>query len=170
MNRIALLRGVNVGKNQRISMASLREALTAAGHGEVRTLGQSGNVVFTSRKRTASLERGLRDALGVPVVVRTDAELAAVVERDPLGDVADNGSRYLVTFLSAALPAAERRALEQVAVAPERLVVRGRELYSWHPGGLHASPLAKALAAPRQVVATGRNWNTVVKLLALAQG
>jgi uncharacterized protein (DUF1697 family) len=170
MNRIALLRGVNVGKNRRISMTELREKLSASGYDDVRTHGQSGNVVFTSRKGAASLERELRDTLGVPVVVRTAAELAAVVESNPLGDVADNGSRYLVAFLSRALPAPERRALEEAAVAPERLVVRGRELYSWHPDGLYASPLAKALAAPREVVATGRNWNTVVKLLALAQG
>jgi uncharacterized protein (DUF1697 family) len=169
MNRIALLRGVNVGRNRRISMAEVRETLAAAGYDDARTHGQSGNVVFTSRKRAASLERELQATLGVPVVVRTDDELAAVVEGDPLGDVADNGSRYLVTFLSRALPAAERRALEEAAAPPERLVVRGREIYSWHPGGLYASPLAKALAAPREVVGTGRNWNTVVKLLALAR-
>ena len=170
MNRIALLRGVNVGKHRRLSMAELRETLAAAGYDDVRTHGQSGNLVFTSGKRAASLERELGGALGVPVIVRTAAELTAVVDRDPLGDIAVNGSRYLVTFLSRALSAAERRALEEIAVAPERIVAHGRELYSWHPGGLYASPLARALAAPREVVATGRNWNTVVKLLALAQG
>jgi uncharacterized protein (DUF1697 family) len=168
--RIALLRGVNVGRNRRISMADLRKTLADGGFGEARTLGQSGNVVFTSRKRPATLERELTDLLGVPVVVRTAEELAAVVDHDPLGSVAGNGSRYLVTFLSRKLTAREARELAAVVVPPERVAVHGREVYSWHPGGLYASPLAKALAASRDVVATGRNWNTVVKLLALAQG
>lgn len=166
---IALLRGVNVGRNRRISMAELRRTLEQAGYGEVRTHGQSGNVVFASRKKPVTLERELRDLLGVEVVVRTLEELAAVVAHDPLRRVADSGSRYLVTFLSRPLPAAAARELKTATVAPERLVVHGREVYSWHPGGLYDSPLAKALAAPRDVVATARNWNTVAKLLALAQ-
>jgi uncharacterized protein (DUF1697 family) len=166
---IALLRGVNVGRNRRISMAELRRTLEQAGYGEVRTHGQSGNVVFVSHKKPVTLERELRDLLGVQVVVRTLEELAAVVSHDPLRKVVDSGSRYLVTFLSRSLPAAAARELKAATVAPERLVVHGREVYSWHPGGLYDSPLAKALAAQRDVVATARNWNTVAKLLALAQ-
>jgi len=169
VSRIALLRGVNLGRNRRISMGGLRETFAQAGYGEVRTHGQSGNVVFASRKNAGTLERELTQLLGVPVVVRTATELAAVVERDPLAGVWDNGSRYLVTFHSRPLTAAEKRALEEVAAEPERIAVHGREVYSWHPRGQYASPLAAALAASKDVVATGRNWNTVVKLLALAQ-
>jgi len=170
MSRIALLRGVNVGRNRRITMAELRGTLASAGYDDVRTHGQSGNVVFASRKKTATLERELHDLLGVQVVVRTGEELAAVVAHDPLGKVADNGSRYLVTFLSRPLAAQAVRALKAATAPPEQLAVHGREVYSWHPGGLYDSPLAKALAARQDVGATGRNWNTVTKLLALAQG
>jgi uncharacterized protein (DUF1697 family) len=169
MSRIALLRGVNVGRNRRISMAELRSTLEQAGYGDVRTHGQSGNVVFASRKTSTTLERELPDLLGVQVVVRTGDELAAVVAHDPLRAVADNGSRYLVTFLSRPLAAEAVQALKASTVSPEQLAVHGREVYSWHPGGLYDSPLAKALAAPQDIVATGRNWNTVTKLLALAQ-
>jgi uncharacterized protein (DUF1697 family) len=170
MSRIGLLRGVNVGRNRRISMAELRSTLARAGYDEVRTHGQSGNVVFASRKKPATLERELLALLGVQVVVRTAEELAAVVAHDPLRKVADNGSRYLVTFLSRPLAAQAVRSLKAATALPEQLAVHGREVYSWHPGGLYDSPLAKALAAPQDVVATGRNWNTVTKLLALAQG
>jgi uncharacterized protein (DUF1697 family) len=170
VSRVALLRGVNVGRNRRISMSELRETLERSGYAEVRTHGQSGNVVFASRKKPATLERELSDLLGVAVIVRTGEDLAAAVEHDPLAGAWDNGSRYLLTFLSRTLKAEEKRALEAAAAASERVAVHGREVYSWHPDGLHASPLAAALAAPKDVVATARNWNTVQKLLALAQG
>jgi uncharacterized protein (DUF1697 family) len=102
-------------------------------------------------------------------MVRTRAELAEVVERDPLGDVADNGSRYRVGFLAKAVPARVVRELQAAAVEPERVAVAGREIYSWHPGGFQRSPLVRQLADGRLGVAsTARNWNTVTKLLALA--
>lgn len=165
MNRVALLRGVNVGRNRRIGMAELREQLGAAGHGEVRTVGQSGNVAFASRASTSSLERSLTELLGVEVLVRTAAELAEVVALDPLGRAADNGSRYLVTFCREPVDAA---LLEDVVASPEAVAVVGREIYSWYPDGLHGSELAKLLVAKKLgVVATGRNWNTVAKLQAL---
>jgi uncharacterized protein (DUF1697 family) len=166
VNRVALLRGVNVGRNQRITMADLRESLAAAGHGEVKTVGQSGNVVFESRASAASLERSLSKLVGVEVLVRTAGELAAVVALDPLGRAGDNGSRHLVTFCREPIDAA---LVEVVTSAPEEVAVRGREVYSWHPNGLHGSELAKLLGAKKLgVVATGRNWNTVVKLHELA--
>jgi uncharacterized protein (DUF1697 family) len=169
VSRVALLRGVNVGRHRRISMGELRKSLVEAGYGDVRTHGQSGNVVFASRKQPATLERELGGLLGVQVVVRTPEELATVVEKDPLAGQWHDGSRYLVTFLSRSLAASEWRALESATVERERVAFRGREVYSWHPDGLHASALAKALAAPRDFIATSRNWNTVLKLLALAR-
>jgi uncharacterized protein (DUF1697 family) len=167
VNRIALLRGVNVGRNRRIGMAELRDRLADAGHGEVKTVGQSGNVVFASRASAKTLERSLTELLGVEVLVRTADELAAVVALDPLARAGDNGSRHLVTFCREPVDA---RMLEAVAASPEAVAVHGREVYSWHPNGLHGSELAKLLGATKLgVVATGRNWNTVVKLHQLAR-
>jgi uncharacterized protein (DUF1697 family) len=155
-------------------MAELRTLLEDAGYEGVRTHLQSGNVVLSSplspRQLEAQLERQLAKGLGmdVRVLVRTRAELAKVVERDPLGKVATNGSRYLVSFLSKKLPGNVARELEAADLAPAQLVVDGRELYAWYPDGVRRSPAAKLLDDRRLgVVSTARNWNTVTKLLEL---
>jgi uncharacterized protein (DUF1697 family) len=172
--QLALLRGVNLAKRRRVGMGDLRELLEAQGYEEVRTHLQSGNVLLSSpllpRKLEAQLERQLAKGLGIEVrvLVRTRAELAQVVECDPLGDVATDGSRYLVSFLSKQLPAKVARELEAAEIAPARLVIEGRELYAWYPDGVQRAPLAKLLADERLgVVSTARNWNTVTKLLQL---
>jgi len=155
-------------------MADLRRLLEEAGYEDVRTHLQSGNVVLSSalppRKLEAQLQRQLASGLGmdVQVLVRTRAELAKVVELDPLGKFATNRSRYLVSFLARKLPANVERALEAAEVAPGRLVVEGRELYAWHPDGVQRSALAKLIDDKRLgVVSTARNWNTVTRLLEL---
>jgi len=155
-------------------MGELRELLDGHDYEGVRTHLQSGNVVLSSplapRKLEAQLERQLAAGLGmeVRVLVRTRAELAAVVRRDPLRKAATNGSRYLVSFLSKRLPAKVARELGAADVAPAQLVIDGRELYAWYPDGVQRAPLAKLLADERLgVVSTARNWNTVTKLLQL---
>ena len=174
--QIALLRGINLGARNRVSMPELRELLTGLGHEDVKTLLQSGNVVLTSEETgealEQALERAIADELGVEsrVVVRTTRELAGVVKRDPFAGVADDPKRYQVSFLSGKPEAAVVRALEAADVAPEQVAVSGREIYAWHPEGIQRSPLAKLLTdAKLGVTATARNWNTVVKLLALAR-
>jgi len=174
--QVVLLRGINVGGHNRVGMAPLRDLLTGLGHEHVRTLLQSGNVVLTSKATGTELERSLELAiageLGVEprIVVRTVDELAAVVQRDPFGDVADQPKLYQVSFLSEPLAPAVARELEAADVAPERVAVHGREIYAWHPGGVQRSPLVKLLADKRLgVAATARNWNTVTKLLELAR-
>jgi len=172
--QLALLRGINLAKRRRVAMGDLRELLETQGYEDVRTHLQSGNVLVSSplapRKLEAQLERQLATGLGIEVrvLVRTRAELAKVVERDPLGNVATNGSRYLVSFLSKQLSAKVAHGLEAAEIAPERLVIEGRELYAWYPDGVQRAPLAKLLADERLgVVSTARNWNTVTKLLQL---
>jgi uncharacterized protein (DUF1697 family) len=173
--QVALLRGINLGAHRRVSMPELRELLGRLGHGEVRTYLQSGNVVLTSDAPPADLgrqlERQIAEGLGVEcdVIVRTRDELADVIEHDPLGEVADDPKRYQVTFLSKPLEPRVADELAAADVAPERLVVREREIYAWHPHGVGRSELAKLLTDRRLgVTATARNWTTVTKLLALA--
>jgi uncharacterized protein (DUF1697 family) len=173
--QIVLLRGINVGRNRRVSMAALRELLTDLGFEEVRSHLQSGNVVLTSstpaKRLESELERHLAAKLGldIKVLVRTRAQLADVIKRNPLGKVADNPSRYMVTFLSAKPSAKVVRELEKVDVAPERFVVSGREIFAWYPNGFQRAKLGKVLAEKELgVTATARNWNTVIKLLELA--
>jgi uncharacterized protein (DUF1697 family) len=174
--QIALLRGINLGARNRVSMPDLRELLTQLGHEDVKTLLQSGNVVLTSDETGEALEQALEQViakeLGVEsrVVVRTARELAGVVKRDPFADVADDPKRYQVSFLSAKPEAAVVRALEAADVAPEQVAVSGREIYAWHPEGIQRSPLAKLLTDSKLgVTATARNWSTVTKLLELAR-
>jgi uncharacterized protein (DUF1697 family) len=175
MRQVVLLRGINLGPNRRVAMPALRELFTEAGLKDVRTYLQSGNVVLTSDRSSTELarvcERSIADGFGldVAVIVRTRDELAEVVDRNPLGEVATNPKRYQVSFLSAELDAKTVTALGEVAVAPERLVAIGRELYAWHPDGVARSKLWNKLAGQGlRVTATARNWTTVTKLLAMA--
>jgi uncharacterized protein (DUF1697 family) len=175
MRQIVLLRGVNVGSRNRVAMPALRELLTGAGFQDVRTYVQSGNVVLssdTSPERLArECERLIADGFGleIDVVVRARDELAEVVRRDPLGDVATDPKRYQVSFLSAEPEPATVRELEALAAESERLVAIGRELYAWHPEGMGRSRLWARLAGrDLGVTATSRNWTTVRKLLEMA--
>jgi uncharacterized protein (DUF1697 family) len=173
---VALLRGINLGSSRRVAMAELRTALTDVGHEGVRTLLQSGNVVLDSPLRgpklAARLERELAGAFGmeIAVVVRTRAELAKVVADDPLGDVATEPRFHVVTFLAERPAAAAARELEATDFGDERLAIAGREVHTWHPAGQQSSELARTLARNGLgVTGTARNWNTVLKLLALAE-
>jgi uncharacterized protein (DUF1697 family) len=173
--RIVLLRGINVGANKRVPMAELRELLTGAGSEDVQTYVQSGNVVLSSDSLPAELEARTEQLIAerfgfeVPVVSRTRDELAAVVERNPLRDLAQDPKRYQVSFLSAELDDALARELAAVAAGDERLVADGRELYAWHPDGVGRSKLATRLAGNALgVKATARNWTTVTTLLSMA--
>ena len=156
-------------------MPALRDAPAEAGFEDVRTYLQSGNVVLASGSRPEKVgrecERLIADSFGlqIEVVVRSRAELAKVVRRDPLGDVAVNPKRYQVSFLAGKLSAEVVRKLEAAAAPEERLVVDGREIYAWHPEGVARSRLWALLAGKGLgVTATARNWSTVTALLALA--
>ena len=172
---VVLLRGVNLGSRNRVAMPALRDALADAGFEEVRTYLQSGNVVLSSTRSPAQVAREcegqIRDAFGleITVIVRTRAELEKVVKRNPLGAVAANPKRYQVSFLERRLGREAARKVEQAAVAPEQVVVDGREIYAWHPETIARSRLWTLLAGPGLgVAATARNWTTVTKLLELA--
>ena len=175
MISVVLLRGVNLGPSRRLAMADLRALLAELGYDDALTHLQSGNAVLSTRKTPAALKRELEAQLAAElgleteVFVRTRAELADVVARNPLANVVDNPSRYLVNFLARKANAEAKGKLAAVDVAPERFAVSGREIYSWHPNGIHGSKLASLLGERRLgISATARNWNTVTKLLELA--
>ncbi|MGN6429598.1 MAG: DUF1697 domain-containing protein [Gaiellaceae bacterium] len=174
--QVLLLRGVNIGPRNRVPMVELRAALEEAGFGDVKTYLQSGNVVVSSKtkpEQTArKLERLIQDRFGleIAVVARTGVELARVVARNPLGDVATDPKRYQVSFLDGRLPAASKPKLEQACAESERFVIHGREIYAWHPAGVARSKLWTELAGRGLGVrATARNWTTVTKLLELVE-
>jgi uncharacterized protein (DUF1697 family) len=172
---ILLLRGVNIGSRNRIAMPALREALTDAGFDDVRTYLQSGNVVLSATGTPANVgrktERLISKAFGldIRVVARTRAQLAKVVELNPLRKVAKDPKRYQVSFLDAKPSRAVLRRVEEAAVPPEKVVAIGREIYAWHPDTIARSRLWALLAGQTLgVTATARNWTTVQKLLELA--
>jgi uncharacterized protein (DUF1697 family) len=158
-------------------MAQLRSALEEAGFEEVVTYVQSGNVILSTSdsppKVGRAIERLIEKEFGlkIPVVVRSRADIARVVERNPLGKVAKNPKRYQVSFLEKKPSAGLVRKLEEVAAPAERVLAEGREIYAWHPEGVARSKLWAMLAGKGLgTTATARNWTTVTKLLELADG
>ena len=174
---IALLRGINLGARNKIRMADLRELVEGLGHKNVRTHILSGNVIFESRRRgVAKLEKDLEKAIekrfgfDVRVLIRTADELAGIVERNPLTHATGEGARLFVLFLDKN-PRPERlEAIEPDAFKPEEFALGDRVIYAWFRQGLQGSKLAGALSDKRLgVTITNRNWNTVTKLLELAE-
>lgn len=175
---ISLLRGVNVGGHHKIKMDALRAMHESLGHRRVRTCIQSGNVVFqTSARVMPRLAAEIGDAIErsfgfrCDVVLRSAAELRQVVARNPFaGRAGLDAAKLAVTFLPFE-PAADARArLAAIPVAPEELHLLGREMYIYFPDGqgntkLPFAAIAKALGAP----GTARNWNTVTRLLEMAE-
>lgn len=175
--RVALLRGINLGPHKRVAMPALRELLGEAGFENVSTYVQSGNVVLASDAEPIDLERELEhliaDRFGfeVDVIVRSEHELSEVVRRNPLAEVAVEPKRYQVTFLAQPLEPDRVERLAALAAGAERFVADGRELYAWHPDGVARSKLwARVGSTGLGVKATSRNWATVTTLLEMASG
>ena len=159
-------------------MADFKAILTSIGATDVQTHLNSGNAVFTAATKPADLEAELSRAimrdLGRPVdvVVRTEAQLRKVVDGDPFATVATDGAKYVVLFLTGVPNQDAVRDLQARAdeFAPEQFVHKGTEFYVWCPNSLREARLPVALAHKRiGTPATARNWNTVTKMLALAE-
>ena len=172
--QIALIRGINVGKAKRVAMADLRALVEGLGYRDVRTLLNSGNVVFSvpgaSRADAAPrIEQALAKKLGVTarVTVLTAAELAAAVKGNPLLKVAQDPSRLLVTVLAKPADRARLDALVKEDWAPDVLAVGKRVAYLWCASGILESRLNIAVSRTLGDGATSRNWATLLKLKAL---
>lgn len=171
---VALLRGINVGKAKRIAMADLRALVADLGYGDVSTLLNSGNVVFTApgadpEDAARRIESALRERTGVSarVVVLTAREIAEAVEGNPWREEVLDPSRLLVTVL---YDPADRRKLEPLMDqdwGTDRLALAGRVAYVWCPDGVLQSKLPDATARVLRDAATSRNWATMLKLHAL---
>ena len=172
---VALLRGINVGKAKRVAMADLRRLLTDLGYGNPRTLLNSGNAVFgctgaQARSAATTIRKGIADQLGVEcaVLTRTAAELATIVDKNPIPAGAAEPSRYLVGFLSESLSAVKVAELEAADYGPDELRIDGRTAYLWCSRGILESPLSALAWSKLGVDVTTRNWTTVLKLADLA--
>jgi uncharacterized protein (DUF1697 family) len=174
--RVALLRGVNVGTAKRIAMAELRKLVEALGYADVRTLLNSGNVVFTvpgasSGDPAARIEAAILARLGVStrVTVLTGKEVAAAVRRNPLASVAGDPARLLLMAFPDAKAMSRLKPLLGQPWAPEVLALGTRVAYMWCADGIVKSRLWTAASRVLGDVGTARNIATMSKLLALVE-
>ena len=174
---VALIRGINVGRAKRIAMADLRALVEDLGYGDVRTLLNSGNIVFTTPraapgKASARIEKSVAERLGVSarVTVLTAAEVAAAVDGNPLLKIADNPSRLLIAVLNNSADRSKLQPLLKQDWTPEALALGDRVAYVWCANGILASRLFESVARALADAVTSRNWATVLKLHAMVNG
>jgi len=175
---VSMLRGVNVGGHNIIKMDSLRSLCEGLKLRDAKTHLQSGNVVFrTEEKDLARLSTRIQDAIErsagfrPDVILRTVSELRSAIAKSPFAKRRDiDPSKLLVTFLAGIpTPEARKKALA-IEAGPDELHIVGRELYIYFPDGMARPKLTwPHLERALKLSGTGRNWNTVTKLLEIAE-
>lgn len=170
---VSLLRGINVGGKNIVKMEKLRSLCESLGLENPRTYLQSGNVVFESSLKSselASVINGkMRESLGidVPVIIRSRNELSKIVAKVPypkktLSDV-------YVTFLSEAPKYFPKELFDSFASNVERCQLDGTEVFLYLPQGYGRTKLNNNLFEKKlKLMATTRNWKTVVALLKMS--
>jgi len=164
---VAFLRGINVGGNKLVPMAQLKSLFEDLGFSDVRTLLQSGNVVFTANA-SSSLERKCQTefsncfGFSSDFVMRSAAEFAKIVASNPfLKEAKEDPGHLLVMFLKEPAPASAFSAFLKKHSGPEIVKLKNRELFIYYPDGVGRSKLKIPFNG------TARNWNTVLKVAAL---
>lgn len=165
MRTAILLRGVNVGGRRKVVMADLVKLLERHGYTDVSTYLQSGNVFASGRVDAAEIEKIIEDALGhdVDVITRSHDELREVVAGNPFTRHLDEPAKLAVAFCDRATTAT----IDKDAYAPDEVIIKGKDIYIWYPNGLGRTKIDASFGRKLGVVTTTRNWNTVLKLLAL---
>lgn len=174
---VCLLRGVNVGGHHKIGMEALRDICLSLKLRNPQTYIQSGNVVFGYGEAdvanlAARVESAIEKRFGFrPIVMlRTADDIRAVMKRNPFAARKDLEPAKLAVSFLLETPAAEiARRLSALKVGPEELHVVGRELFIYFPDGMGRSKLPAALERTIKIPATARNWNTVKRLLVMAE-
>ena len=171
MRYIALWRGINVGKAKRLAMTDLKALLAEMGATDVSTVLNSGNAVFTAKKKLTAdkIRKAVAEQLGVDaaVILKTAAEWAHIAADQPIQE-ADDPSRLIVAITA---DAAALKAVEGILTGgDERFVVTAHAAYLWCANGILESKAAVQLLKKLSEGGTTRNWATVEKLNALAQG
>ena len=170
--QIALLRAINVG-GIKVSMTDLRALFIDLGFEDVRTLLNTGNVVFRSKSKTgATLEKVLetefakRTGRPTEFFLRTAEEWKSIIARNPMTDEARRDPGHLLVVLLKSSPTnQEVDALRAAIVGPEIVQADGKQAYIYYPAGVGLSKLtAKLIEKKLGAPGTGRNWNTVLKL------
>jgi uncharacterized protein (DUF1697 family) len=176
---ISMLRGVNVGGHNKIKMEALRALYESLKLRDAQTYVQSGNVIFrTDERDMARLAKRIEDGIErkfvfrPDVILRTTAEMREVVARNPFAKRRGiEPGKLLVSFLGSNPGEEGREKIRQMKCDPEEMRIEGREIYIYFPNGMGRSKLSlarleKALKTP----GTARNWNSVTKMLEMAEG
>jgi uncharacterized protein (DUF1697 family) len=172
--QIALLRGINVGSNKRVRMSDLRAVVEGIGYSSVRTLLNSGNVVFATPKGSPEeaawrIEEALRTTLGVSarVIALNAEELSEAIEANPLVKIANNSSRLLLGIMARPRDRAKLSEIAQQDWGEERIELASkgkRAVYMWMPKGVIESKLNAAVSKALGDGVTARSWATMLKL------
>ncbi len=175
---ISMLRGVNVGGHNKIKMDALKALYESLKFEAVETHIQSGNVIFrTKEKNIAALTKRIQDGIEKKfgfrpdVILRTASELRDVIARNPFAKRRNIDPRSFLLIFLAGEPSAEARAnLVKINMAPDEVRIDGCEVYAYYPNGLARPkvPWAK-IERVLKTSGTGRNWNSVNKLLEIAE-
>jgi uncharacterized protein (DUF1697 family) len=174
---ISMLRGVNVGGHNKIRMEALRALYESLELRDPQTYVQSGNVVFRTEKGDLALlarriEDGIETSFGFrpDVILRTSSELRDVIARNPFAARPSmDPSKLLVNFLTRDPGPEARDEVLKIKADPEELRIDGRELYIYFPNGMARPKLSwPAVERILKTPGTGRNWNTVTRLLEMA--
>jgi uncharacterized protein (DUF1697 family) len=175
---ISMLRGVNVGGHNKIKMEALRALYESLKLRDAQTYVQSGNVIFRTDERdilrlTKRIEDGIEWKFGFrpDVILRTAAEMRDVVARNPFAKRRGiEPGKLLVSFLASDPGEEGREKLRQMKCDPEELRIEGREIYIYFPNGMGRSKLSLgALEKMLKTPGTGRNWNSVTKMMEMAE-
>ena len=165
---IALIRGINVGKGNRIAMADLKELMIELGHNKVQTLLNSGNVVFQSKRpNVAKLSADIQAAIlrnsgfSASVMVVTAQDLDRIIDENPLLRVANDPAKHLVAFVANAKHLDPLRPLLDETWTPDVLAMTQHAAYLWCSTGLLESKMSQAFARKAGATITMRNWATL---------
>jgi uncharacterized protein (DUF1697 family) len=175
---ICMLRGVNVGGRNMIKMDALKALCVSLKLKDPQTYLQSGNVIFSSQEKDlAKLAKRLQDAIEKNlafrpgVVLRTLAELREIIARNPFAKRSGiEPGKLLVNFLASDPGKDAREKALAIKMGPEELHLIGREAYIYFPNGQGRSKFPwAAIERALGTSATGRNWNSVTKMLEMAE-
>jgi uncharacterized protein (DUF1697 family) len=176
---ISMLRGVNLGPHKRIKMDALSAIYKSLKLDDPRTYVQSGNIIFKTKESdldalAARIQKAIERKAGFScdVILRTPAEFRRAIAANPFSKRSDiHPSKLLVTFLAAEPPKEAHATLKDLSARhPEELHLIGRELYIYFPNGAGKTKLPwSSVERLLKVTGTARNWNSVTKMLEMAE-
>jgi len=175
---ICMLRGVNVGGRNMIKMDALKALCVSLKLKDPQTYVQSGNVIFSSQEKDlAKLAKRIQDAIEKNfmfrpgIMLRTAEDLREVVKKNPFAKrTGIEPGKLLVNFLAYDQGKEAREKALAIKVGPEEMHLIGREAYIYFPNGQGRSKFPwPAIERALGTSGTGRNWNSVTKMLEIAE-